>query len=56
MSALALVGRLDDEKLAALETEIEGKWRARLARGSLTDFARLAGFEPAAHHRLLIAS
>jgi predicted phage terminase large subunit-like protein len=54
MSALALVGRLDDEKLAALETEIEGKWRARLARGSLTDFARLAGFEPAAHHRLLI--
>src|SRR5437764_15335209 len=30
--------------------------KRRQARRSLTDFAKLAGFEPAAHHRLLIES
>ena len=46
---------LTDDQLAAIAAGSSTTLLTRTkARGSLTEFGRLGGFEPAAHHRLLI--
>jgi predicted phage terminase large subunit-like protein len=41
-------------QIAKRAAERQGKTLTQLIRGSLTEFARSQGFQPAAHHRLLI--
>lgn len=46
--------QFDPSLLAEAEAKLSELLRRRTVRRSLTEFCRLCGFEPAAHHRLLI--